>query len=79
MMDFFEYYAQIRKIKIIGGIVIGLLAIFWATIIEVHPSILFRILYFPTAFGFTAWAFAQPFIWWAKKVESTYYMGERIQ
>ena len=71
-MNFEEYYSRIRRIKIIGGIVIGLLAIFWAYIIEVEPSLLFKCLYFPAAFGSTAWAFAQPFIWLAKWQESIY-------
>ena len=60
-----------QRIKLIGGTIISLLAIFWAIAVSAHPNLLFRILIFSTGFGSTAWGLVQPFIWLAESIDTS--------
>ena len=58
-----------KSIKLFGGTLISLLAIFWTIVVSVHPNPLFRIFMFSIGFGSTALGLVQPFIWLAKSVD----------
>ena len=76
-MNLLEYYQKIQNIKLVGSIVISLLAVFWVFVAEQHPNPIRSCVFFTAAFGGTAWAFVQPFIQKARHLESIYYTEKR--
>ena len=67
-----DYCKKFERVKIAGTIIILVMAIFWASIVSVHPNFWFRILYFPIAFGTITWGLLQPLLWWARHLQEDY-------
>lgn len=66
------FIKKVEIIKLVGSIIVIVLACFWASISSLHQDFWLRLLYFPIAFGTTAWGLVQPLIWRAKRLETDY-------